>query len=255
MDNITDRISMDGKVAVVTGAGRGMGRSIAWALAQVGASVVVAERDEETGPATTRALNEAGHKAIWVKVDVRKSDEVDALIAATLDEYGRLDTMINNAGGVFFKPALELSENAFRTLVDENLTSVWLCSTAAAKAMQKGGHGGSIVSTSSMSALQGAVNHAPYGAAKAGIIGLTKALAAEWGRIGIRVNAVAPGPIATEGSVQTGAGPGATDRPDLPLGRMGNPDEVAAAILFLASGMGSYITGETIVVDGGATIV
>lgn len=246
---------MQHKVAVVTGAGRGMGRSIAWALAELGAAVVVAERDEDTGPEVARALTDAGHRAIWVKVDVRKADEVDAMIKATVDHFGRIDSMINNAGGVFFAPALDVSENGFHALVNANLTSVWLCSIAAAKAMVAGGHGGSIVSTSSMSAIKGAVNHAPYGAAKAGIIGLTKALAAEWGQQGIRVNAVAPGAIATEGATVTGAGGNDTDaRPEVPLGRRGSPEEIAGIVAFLATDLASYITGETIVADGGATI-
>jgi NAD(P)-dependent dehydrogenase (short-subunit alcohol dehydrogenase family) len=240
----------------VTGAGRGIGRAIASGLAEVGARVVIAERDAETGPAAERALAEAGHEALWVQLDVRDATQVEAMARAVLDRFGRIDVMVNNAGGTFFAPALDISPHGFETIISENLTSAWLCSQAAARAMVGGGHGGSIVNIASMNAILGATQHAPYGAAKAGVMGLTRALATEWAAHGIRVNAVAPGGIMTEGTARfaRGSGEPPTSAPAVPLGRRGQPEELASAVVFLASDLASYITGRTLVVDGGATI-
>ena len=208
---IQDRLSMKGKVAVVSGAGRGIGKAVALALAEVGAAVVFAEMDEQTGPATQQAIEDAGCEALWVHADVRHGDQVNRLMNAAVERFGSVDTMVNNAGGVFFSPALDISEHGFDALIRQNLKTMWLCSQAAAKRMVAQGTGGSIVSIASMAAFIAAVNHAPYGAAKAGVIGLTKALAVEWAPHKIRVNAVAPGGVDTAGRPH---GPFGGHRPD-----------------------------------------
>ena len=245
---------MKGKVAVVSGAGRGIGKAVALALAEVGAAVVFGEMDEQTGPATQQAIEDAGCEALWVHADVRHGDQVNRLMNAAVERFGSVDTMVNNAGGVFFSPALDISENGFDALIRQNLKTMWLCSQAAARRMVAQGTGGSIVSIASMAGFIAAVNHAPYGAAKAGVIGLTKALAVEWAPHKIRVNAVAPGGVDTEGVRMARSGDTGQTAPGPPLGRQAQPEEIASAVIFLASDLGSYVTGETLLVDGGAVI-
>jgi NAD(P)-dependent dehydrogenase (short-subunit alcohol dehydrogenase family) len=258
--SIGERLNMDGRVAVITGAGRGIGRAIANGLAEVGAAVVIAERDEETGPEAERALRAEGHTALWLPVDVRDQEAVESMMKTAVQRFGHVDVLVNNAGGTFVAPAIEIRERGFMTVLNLNLTSAWLCSQAAARAMVAAGHGGSIVSIASMNAFVGSQNMVPYGAAKAAIVGMTHALAAEWAEYGIRVNAVAPGPIATEGALlmaERRRSAGAQDPPGgrrIPLGRQGLPEEVGSAVVFLASDLASYVTGQTLLVDGGATI-
>ena len=254
MGFINDRLNMHGKVAVVTGAGRGIGWAAALGLSEAGASVVIAEVDEQTGPAAEAALRDSGGGAMWVRADVRQADQVNHLMEAAVERFGSVDVMVNNAGGVFFSPALDISEGGFDALIRQNLKTMWLCSQAAAKRMVEQGSGGSVVSIASMSALIGAANHVPYGAAKAGVIDLTKALAVEWAPHGIRVNAIAPGGVDTEGVRMARAQSDMQREPTAPLGRQAQPEEIACAVVFLASELGSYATGQTFVIDGGATI-
>jgi len=251
MPFIYDRLNLKGKVAIVTGAGQGIGKAIALGLAEVGARVVIAEIREETGPVAEQDLRAAGSDALFVKTDARDPAQVNAMVRAAMDRWGRVDIMCNNAGGTFFLPALDLSPNGFDAIIRQNLKSMFLCSQAAAKAMIQGGRGGSIISTASVAALQGGFDRPGYAAAKAGIIGLTKELAVEWGHHGIRVNAVAPGGVNTSGNRSSG-----TDRDwsFLPIPRMAEPQDIASAVVFLASDLAAYITGETLIVDGGATI-
>jgi len=247
MGFIHDRLEMKGRVAVVTGGGRNLGRGMALGLADAGAAVVVAEIDEETGPAMERELHEAGHEALWLRTNVRDSASIDALVAGTVERFGRIDVMVANAGGMFMAPALDISRNGFEAVLDLNLTGAWLCASAAAKAMIEGGHGGSIVTVSSMNAIDGALYGAHYGAAKAGILGLTRSVAAEWAEHGIRVNAVAPGGR----TARAGAAPREGQ-----LAGGGDPEyieNVAAATVYLASDLASWVTGHTLVVDDGGT--
>jgi NAD(P)-dependent dehydrogenase (short-subunit alcohol dehydrogenase family) len=260
MASLHERLNMTGKVAIVTGAGRGLGRATAVSLAEAGAAIVIAERDQETGPGAERALRQAGHTALWLEVDVRDADAIQAMVAAASERFGRIDVLVNNAGGTFVAPALEIRERGFMTVLNLNLTSAWLCSQAAARRMSAAGHGGSIVNISSMSAFIGSQNTVPYGTAKAAVVGLTRALAAEWGGYGIRVNAVAPGSMATEGAAlmaeryQAAADRALSHEHLIPLGRKGRPEEIGSVVVFLASELASYVTGQTLLVDGGVTV-
>ncbi len=247
---VYERLSLEGKTAIVTGGGQGIGKAIALGLAEVGARVAIAEMNEETGPVTEQEIKDSGREALFVKTDVRKVDQVQSLMATVLQRWGRLDVMANNAGGTFFIPAVDVSPNGFDAIIRENLGTMWHCSQQAAKIMMDSG-GGSIVSIASMSAILGAYNHAPYGAAKAGVMGLTKGLAVEWGPHGIRVNAVAPGSIETPGTHVPGRN---EDYSHIPAQRKGQPIDIAGAIVFLASDLAAYVTGQTILVDGGMVI-
>ena len=253
MPFIYDRLSLEGKVAIVTGGGQGIGKAVVLGLAEVGAKVVIAEMNEETGPKTEREVKDSGKEALYVKADVREPEQVDKLMESVMSAWGRIDVMVNNAGGVFFAPAVDISPNGFDAVIRQNLKTMFLCSQAAAKEMIKGGRGGSIIGLASVDAYLGSHNHAHYGAAKAGVVGLTKAFATEWGEHGIRVNAVAPGIIDTEGTRAFGR-----DRPrdvsQIPLQQGGEPEDIAGGVVFLASDLARYVTGETLLVDGSLVI-
>lgn len=255
MSFVRERMSMDGRVAVVTGGGQGVGRAIALGMADAGARVVIGEINEETGPRTAAEIEELGGEALWLLTDVRKQEDISALVAAAREHFGRIDSMFNNAGGNFQLPALDISANGFDAIVRMNLKSMFLGSQAAARAMLAEGHGGSIVSTSSVAGLRSGGNQvAVYSASKAGIMGMTRALASEWGEHGIRVNSVAPGAVDTAGRLRNMQGD-PWERPTAgnPLGRIAQPEDIAGAAVFLASDLAGHITGQVLAVDGGAS--
>jgi len=235
------------QVAVVTGGGRGIGRGIARGFAAFGASVAIWERDAE--PAQS-AADEVG--GLGLTVDVPQSSEVDAALARTIDELGPVSILVNNAGGVFSSPLLETSENGWDALYRSNLKHVILCTQRVARTMVDSGTGGSIISVTSIEGVRAAPGYAAYAAAKAGVINFTKTAALELAPYGIRVNALAPDITMTEG-MATVAPPGAEERFGftVPAGRAGHVDEMAGAAIFLAGRLSSYVTGQTIHVDGG----
>jgi 3-oxoacyl-[acyl-carrier protein] reductase len=235
------------QVAVVTGGGAGIGRGIARALAAFGASVAIWERDDETAAS---AAKEVGGLALTT--DVRDSAQVDAALARTTQELGPVRILVNNAGGVFLSPILETSENGWDALYRANLKHVMLCTQRVARTMVANGAGGSIISVTSIEGVRAAPGYAAYAAAKAGVINFTKTAALEFAPYGIRVNALAPDITLTEG-MATVAPPGAEARFGLtvPIGRAGHVDEMGGAAVFLAGSLSSYVTGQTIHVDGG----
>jgi NAD(P)-dependent dehydrogenase (short-subunit alcohol dehydrogenase family) len=238
---------LGGKVAVVTGGGAGIGRGIAGGMAAFGADVAVWERDPSTCAA---AATEVG--GLGVPTDVRDGDQVDAALARTLDRYGHVDILVNNAGGVFKAPLLETSDNGFDALYRANLRHVLLCTRRVARTMVDAGAGGAIINVTSIEGIRAAPGYAAYSAAKAGVINLTKTAALELAPHGITVNALAPDITLTEG-IEAMTPPDSTPRWNqvVPLGRAGHVDDLAGAAVFLASPLASYITGQTIHVDGG----
>jgi len=242
---------LQGKVAIVTGSGRGIGRGIAVELARAGADVVVCSRTEADLEAITFEIQSLGRKAVPVVVDVRRHDQVIDLMEKTQQEFGRLDILVNNAGGSFRTPAIDMSERAWDAVIGENLKPVFLCSQSAAKIMlrQKKGN---IINITSASGLGPAPLLCAYGAAKAGVSNLTQTLAVEWAQYGIRVNAIAPGPIDTKGLRDTTVEEKISEMTSyIPLARLGKPEDVAQSVIFLASDASAWITGFTIELCGG----
>ena len=235
------------RVAVVTGGGSGIGRGIARGLAAFGARVAIWERNPDTAAS---AADEVG--GIGITTDVRESSEVDLALERTLAELGPVSILVNNAGGVFSSPILETSENGWDALYRSNLKHVILCTQRVARVMVENGSGGSIMSVTSIEGVRAAPGYAAYAAAKAGVINFTKTAALELAPHGIRVNALAPDITMTEGLAAV-APPGAEDGFGLtiPMGRAGHVDEMAGAAVFLAGELSSYVTGQTIHVDGG----
>ncbi|WFG46020.1 glucose 1-dehydrogenase [Pseudonocardia alni] len=250
---LMERFRLDGRVAVVTGASSGLGVAFAKGLAEAGADLVLGARRAEKLADTVALVEAAGRRAVAVATDVAEPEDCRALAQAAVDEFGRLDVLVNNAGVGTAVPALKETPEQFTSVVDVNLNgSYWMAQACAAHMAP----GSSIVNISSILGLTTAsLPQAAYSASKAAIVGLTRDLAQQWtGRRGIRVNAVAPGFFASEmtDQYQDGYLERMTER--IPMRRKGDPEELTAAVLFLASDAGGYVTGQTWAVDGGITI-
>ena len=251
--SVLDRFSLQGRVAVVTGASSGLGVAFARALAEAGADVALgARRVDRMGE--TRALVEgAGRRAITVATDVARQPDCQGLVDAAMAEFGRVDVLVNNAGVGTAVPATKETVEQFTQVIDVNLNGCYWMAQACGRVMQPGA---SIINISSVLGITTAgLPQAAYAASKAGLIGLTRDLAQQWGgRRGIRVNAIAPGFFTSEMTDQYQPGYLEKTIERVPLGRKGDPEELAAALVFLASDAGGYVTGQTIPVDGGFTI-
>ncbi len=247
---------MAGKVAIVTGGGTGIGAGISRALAAHGADLVLASRRRGHLEPMAEEVTRLGRHALVIELDVRDSSGCEECVAAALDRFGHIDILINNAAGNFLAPATRLSERGWRAVVEIVLNGTFNMSRAVHAALREAG-GGSIVNITTTYVGTGAPFMSHSGAAKAGVMNLTRSLAVEWGPAGIRVNAVAPGLVeGTEGARRLAESIGIVDdyRAAVPLGRLVRTDDVAAAVLFLCSDSASHITGHEITVDGGASI-
>jgi len=245
-------VMLTGKVAVVTGGGAGIGRGIAEGLARFGAAVAVFERDEARARAVAETIGSKGADALALAVDVRDGEAVGAAVETTTQRLGPIDILVNNAGGVFAAPFLETNEKGWDALYRANLKHIYHCSQHVARRMVERGRGGSIINVVSIEGVRAAPLYATYAAAKAGAINFTKTLALELAPHGIRVNALAPDICVTEGlSALMTEEALQRARRTVPLGRLGEPSDLAGVAVFLASDLSRYLTGETLHVDGG----
>lgn len=245
---------LKGRVALITGGAGGIGFEIATAYARLGADVMVASRNQERMDGAVATLAKEGLAIKAVKTDVRNYDEVKNAVDTTVEQYGKLDILINNAAGNFYCPTADLSPNGWRTVIDIDLNGTFYGCHAAYQHLKKSKHGGCIISIVTMLGLSGWPGAAHAGAAKAGIISLSRALAVEWGDDQIRVNTISPGPIGDTVGVQRlyqETGRKELERKKTALGRFGKKTDIANAAVYLASDLGQYITGENMVVDGG----
>lgn len=257
---------LDGKVALITGGNSGIGRAAALAFAREGAKVVLAARRVERGEEAAHEVTAAGGQAVFVRADVSRPEEVEALVARAVDVYGRLDCAFNNAATEgTLKTVADFTEEEFDVVVGINLKGVWLCMKHQLRQMLgQQPAGGAIVNTSSVNGLGGVAQGALYAATKAGVIALTKSAALEYGRQGIRVNALVAGGFRTPmlervferssaGDPEAAAAAEAQISGMVPVGRIGRPEEAAEAAVWLCSEAASYVTGHSLIVDGGLT--
>lgn len=249
--------SLEGKVAIITGAGRGVGQGIARVFARSGADVVIAEKDIDLAQDTRQLVEEHGRRALVVQTDVTDEESVEAMLAQALKTFKIVDVLVNNVGGVARPRMIALEDmelDEWRYTMDLNLTSQFLCSRALIRHWLGTGRPGAIVNISSLAAMVPYKTSVAYGAAKAGVINMTQTLGSQYGKNGIRVNCIAPGHVKTpitdalyKGREDVRA---AQDR-IIPLGRYGNPEEFGKVAAFLVSDASSYITGQTVLVSGG----
>ena len=246
-------MKLDGKVAIVTGGGQGIGEAIAVTFAREGAKVVIADINEKTASDVAGGIKSSGGEALAIKTDVTRSSEVGQLVEQTLTRFGKIDILVNNVGTTIPSPTEQLSEDDWDRVVTVNLKSTFLCCREVGKQMIKQ-RSGKIISIASLAAHKGLAYIAPYAASKAGIIGFTRELAVEWAKYNINVNTVSPSTTLTtllqRYFEEEGIDP-KTHLKYVPLERDNDPEDVANAVLFLASPDSRNITGEDIVVDGG----
>lgn len=242
---------LNGQIALVTGASRGIGRAIALELARQGADVAVNYAgSEEKAQSVVAEIEELGRKAIKIKADVSSEEDVKTMIKKVTEEYGKLDILVNNAGVTRDNLLMRMKESDFDEVINTNLKGVFLCTKAVARQMMKQKNG-RIINIASIVGVSGNPGQANYVAAKAGVIGLTKTTAKEFASRNILVNAVAPGFIVTDMTEKLSEEQQAEIKRTIPLEKLGNPEDVARVVRFLASEDANYITGQTIHVDGG----
>ena len=252
---ISELFSLEGKVALVTGASRGIGRAIALGFAEAGADVAVAARSEGDLETLAKEIDTLGRKALVVPTDVRDRDAIEQMFEKTIEEFGRLDILVNNAGGSnFMSPLVSLRPEGWDKLRTLNLDSVFHCTQFGAQKMLESG-GGSIIQIASVAGVQGAQGISPYSAAKAGVIMFSQAVAKELAGSNVRVNSIAPGWIDTPLNEWMTSDEGTLKEAEkmIPMGRIGTAEEIVGGALYLASEASSFVTGATLVIDGGQT--
>lgn len=254
---IIEKMRLDGKAIYVTGGASGIGKSVATALAEAGADVAIVDVNLEGAEAVAKEIAEAtGSKTIAIRCDVTNQDDVEAMVGKVVDTYGKLDACFNNAGICLNVPAEEMTFEQWNKVININLNGVFLCATAAGRVMLKQGYG-SIINTASMS---GHIVNVPqpqcaYNASKAGVSMLTKSLAIEWAKKGVRVNCISPGYIGTDLTLNSEALKPLIEKWNAmaPMGRLGRPEELQSIVVYLAGDTSSFTTGSDIIVDGAFT--
>jgi len=249
---VFDMMRLDGKVAIVTGSGRGLGRAMALALAEAGADVVAAARTEAEIEETASLIRDSGRRSISIVCNVMEKSAADLLVRKTLAEFGRVDILVNNVGFALFKPFLEISEEDWRTAIDSNLTSMLFFCQAVGPTMIEQGRG-KIINIASIIGERVRTRSVPYASSKGGVIQFTKALAVEWARYRINVNAIGPGAFYTDPMKVILDDPklGEVRTKKIPLKRVGQPKELGPLVVYLASEASDFMTGEVIYIDGG----
>ena len=247
--------TLQDRIAIVTGASQGIGRAIAVEMAKVGAHVVACSRRREVVDAVADEVRALGRRALALACDVGEPRQVDEVVRRTVEEFGRIDLLVNNAGYRIRSPLEDLPRAEWDAMVRINLTGVFLFSQAAGRVMIRQ-RSGKIINVSSVAGRTGARGMAAYAAAKAGVTVLTQSLGAEWAKHGLTVNAVAPGPTETDGVLEVWKTPEVIARAprEVPLQRLGRPEEIAWAVIFVASDQANFMTGETVYVSGGPRV-
>jgi NAD(P)-dependent dehydrogenase (short-subunit alcohol dehydrogenase family) len=252
---VRELFDLTGKVAIVTGGGTGLGRQMAEALAEAGADLVLCARKAERCEQAARELAETGIRALGLRCDIRNAEEIEAVVRRTVDELGRVDILVNNSGTSWGAPPEDVPLTGWQKVIDVNLTGAFLFAQSVGRVLIEQGDGGKIVNIASVAAFRGApqdaMNSIPYNASKGGIVALTIDLAVKWAPHRINVNAIAPGWFPSDLSASTLEAGGDLLLGRIPLGRYGSPDDLKGPVVFLASAASDYVTGTTLVVDGG----
>jgi 2-deoxy-D-gluconate 3-dehydrogenase len=249
---ILDRFKLDGKVALVTGASSGLGQAIAIALGEAGADVACHARSTGNADDTCAAIDKVGGRSITVAGDMAEKETPARVVSETIDHFGKIDILINNAGMIRRSPAVDFSEDDWATVVEVNLSSVFRLSQSAGRSMIEQGSG-KIVNIASLLSFQGGITVPAYTASKSGVAGLTKALANEWAKFNVNVNAIAPGYMETANTEALRADETRNRQivERIPAGHWGTPEDIAGAAVFLSSSASDYVQGHVLVVDGG----
>jgi NAD(P)-dependent dehydrogenase (short-subunit alcohol dehydrogenase family) len=240
------------KIAMVTGGGSGIGRRVAMAFSEFGAKLIIADIDQKAADLVVSEIKSKGREAIAIRMDVTNLGEVHQMVITAVNTFGRIDILFNNAGISIRGPAESFSLEDWNKVIAVNLTGMFLCAQAVGKVMIKQGRG-KIINTASVSAKLGHPGNLAYAAAKHGVVGMSKVMAVEWGKYGVSVNSIAPGVIKTPMTMKAFTDPEKYKElvSKVPLGRIGEPEDLIGAVIFLASQASNYITGQTIYIEGG----